>query len=548
MGDRVRVVHDDGGRLVAAKSPPPDEPDRGRREAAILDGLHHPGVVELVGLVDADGEPEVHTRWVGSRSTADLARPLTPARAAGLVVAVAATVRDLHGLGVVHGGLDPSHVLLDPYGRPVLCGFGDARRLDARDDGRDPVRPSDDVAGLGRLLADLLDADGGGASTTRATEADGRRRRDDRRTRAQRRALLGVAAQATGPDPTCRPGLQAFVDAVRRAVPEAALGRPWGSGPTRGADGPDETTEAPAPTSTADGAVDPLIRLLGDVDRGRLAPADRVDLVADNDHHRDDGSPPQGTRRDPDRREGADPRPSEPIPGQFGGATRVVIDSPRADDPVHPSDRLFGDIARLRPDDDPARRPLPVGPVAAVGGVAAMSLAAFFGVSAWLGGTSSATAPAPSVADPPAPTTVTSADPARSDAPATDHTEAASRGPQPAPDASTTTETTPPEGEATVVEHGGRRYAVGGPGDVVAVGDWHCTGREVPAVLRPETGALFVFWSWPEPGVPHATEPGTSVAGGVALQAGEPDTAGCTPLVVSDAQGTTTAFGPEAWR
>ena len=43
---------------------------------------------------------------------------------AGMTVAkLASTVADLHQLGLVHGRIDPSHVLLGPAGRPVLCGF-----------------------------------------------------------------------------------------------------------------------------------------------------------------------------------------------------------------------------------------------------------------------------------------------------------------------------------------------------------------------------------------------------------------------------------------
>jgi hypothetical protein len=45
---------------------------------------------------------------------------------------------------------------------------------------------------------------------------------------------------------------------------------------------------------------------------------------------------------------------------------------------------------------------------------------------------------------------------------------------------------------------GGARYAVGLPGDIVVVGDWACTRQPTAAVLRPSTGALYVFDTWPE--------------------------------------------------
>ena len=56
-----------------------------------------------------------------------------------------------------------------------------------------------------------------------------------------------------------------------------------------------------------------------------------------------------------------------------------------------------------------------------------------------------------------------------------------------------------PGDPATVVEHAGRRYGIGAAGDLVHIADWDCTGEATPAVLRPTTGELAVFSSWPEP-------------------------------------------------
>jgi hypothetical protein len=238
------VVHDDDGRLMAVKSPPPDDPDRTRREVGLLRGVHHPGVVELVDGEDDDAT--VRTRWVGARTVADLPRPLDPPRAAGMVLAVAATIADLHAAGVVHGNLDPTHVLLDPYGRPVLCGFGEARRLDAAD----PPRPSTDVAGLGALLATLLAP----ADEDPAADAPPVPRLRRRRS-VPERALLAVARHATVDDPAGRPGLRAFTDAVHKAAPDARLAT---GGPPR--------PEAPAASTTpaAHGDLDPLVSLLAE--------------------------------------------------------------------------------------------------------------------------------------------------------------------------------------------------------------------------------------------------------------------------------------------
>ena len=71
-------------------------------------------------------------------------------RSPSIVAGAASTLADLHELGITHGRIDASHVLLGDNGRPRLCGFGDGRRAAA---------PEDDVAMLGALLAELLGRD-----------------------------------------------------------------------------------------------------------------------------------------------------------------------------------------------------------------------------------------------------------------------------------------------------------------------------------------------------------------------------------------------------
>ena len=50
---------------------------------------------------------------------------------------------------------------------------------------------------------------------------------------------------------------------------------------------------------------------------------------------------------------------------------------------------------------------------------------------------------------------------------------------------------------ANIVEHGGRQYGLGAPGDVVVVGDWNCDGKSTPAILQAATGRVAVFNGWP---------------------------------------------------
>ena len=80
-----------------------------------------------------------------------------------------------------------------------------------------------------------------------------------------------------------------------------------------------------------------------------------------------------------------------------------------------------------------------------------------------------------------------------------------SDGPGPAragPVTATTTETPSPSdpgtGDGLLLDHRGRRYRVGRGGDIVVLGDWNCDGDRTPAVLRPVTGEVAVFDSWPD--------------------------------------------------
>lgn len=214
VSERVRIEHHRDGRLLTWKTAPPGTGRDLHREATVLAEVQVPGVVELVsdasGVGDADAV--LVTRWVGPRTLADLRPPLTPDRAAGLCLSVGATIGRLHRCGVVHGAIDPSHVVLDGQGRPVLCGFGSARLMH-----ESPTsRPADDVAGLARLLAHLLGLSDNPAALDRSL----RMRRVGRN---QRRALALLVAAAVVDDPTCRPSLAAFVHGVRRVVPGASL-------------------------------------------------------------------------------------------------------------------------------------------------------------------------------------------------------------------------------------------------------------------------------------------------------------------------------------
>lgn len=74
-----------------------------------------------------------------------------------------------------------------------------------------------------------------------------------------------------------------------------------------------------------------------------------------------------------------------------------------------------------------------------------------------------------------------------------------------------------------------RRYALGAPGDVVALGDWDCDGRATPGTYRPATGVVTLYGSWPGegPGLAPDTVRRTPAGGGAEIVAGP---GGCDDL------------------
>lgn len=182
-----------------------------RREGERLLRASHPGVVEVLRSAPAGEGWELRTAHAG-RPLSTLDRPTVP-QVAAIVAAVASTVADLHHLGIVHGRLEASRVLLGDHGRPVLCGFGS---------GIEAARPEDDVAALGELLGELLGQDDDGEPIP-----ERRWRRGRSWSGWDRRALLLLADQACAEPPTRRPTARRLAAAITEAVPERArLDRP----------------------------------------------------------------------------------------------------------------------------------------------------------------------------------------------------------------------------------------------------------------------------------------------------------------------------------
>lgn len=100
-----------------------------RREAAALDLLRHPGVVELVGIDQRGLGPaavtDLATRLAGV-TTLVTAPPSSPAAALTRVGQILATLAAIHARGLAHGAITPTHVVISPTGSARWCGLGRA--------------------------------------------------------------------------------------------------------------------------------------------------------------------------------------------------------------------------------------------------------------------------------------------------------------------------------------------------------------------------------------------------------------------------------------
>lgn len=143
---RVHRAHDALlQRDVAVKwFPGADGRERWERDALLRERLGHGRAMEVLdGAPDGVGEPFVVMPLARDGSLDAATAPHDPAAAALLVARLAVGLGLLHRRGVVHGGVTPDAVLLDPALGPRWAGDGAPARAD--------LSPEDDVAGLARI-------------------------------------------------------------------------------------------------------------------------------------------------------------------------------------------------------------------------------------------------------------------------------------------------------------------------------------------------------------------------------------------------------------
>lgn len=464
MSVRVTVSLEAGGLVAVKTAATPGEIARLHDEVARLRRLHHPGVVTLV---DNGPTPRgVAMRTVYAGDPVERWRGALP-RAAGVGAVVAATLADLHDMGVVHGRLDASHVLIGPDGRPRLCGLSDPGA----------ATPADDVRGLGELVTLLIE---------RSTARRGGHRQWPLRPRAEQRALHHVARRALDPVPSRRPSARALSRAILTAVPEAALpAASIGSG----------GTDRPPAQETRRLSMRPAAQMRPRL-RGRLNRSARRPV---------EPGPTPLTRTGPPRREVVGHGDS----ADAVAARRTALGVGAAG--VAALALIVGGAVALRGTAATVNREADTGADTGIDDRRA-------GISdgrvnnSEVGGSGRGTGGRGRASDESSGTSSRCGDVV-----------------QPAADGDGCRDAVRVDGRTVAV--GAARWRLGEPGDVVAVGRWDCGGSVFPALLRPATGDVFVFWRWAPHGQAVTAEPIERVAGATSIRA-EPTADGCDQLVV----------------
>lgn len=111
--------------------------ERFRREAQNSGKLNHPAIVAVfdTGETTIDGVtvPYIVMDRVHGRTLRDIVReegPLSPARAAGLLIPVAEALQASHDAGIIHRDVKPANIMITNTGEVKVMDFGIARALD----------------------------------------------------------------------------------------------------------------------------------------------------------------------------------------------------------------------------------------------------------------------------------------------------------------------------------------------------------------------------------------------------------------------------------
>ena len=497
------------GRLVAVKRVPGAAPGlagRLRHEAEVLAALDHPHIVRILDLVpDGDGVA-IAMQYAAGGSLPDLLarrQRLSPGEVVAVAVPLAGALASAHRRGVLHCDVKPANVLFTSDGEPLLSDFGLARRMAPPGSPTSPASPAgggpvtgtaeyldpvvaaggqadqrSDVYGLGAVCYELLSGrppySAPTAEAVLAAALAGPPPPLGPAAHQAPLALVQAVERAMARNPADRfPDAAAFAAALRAATPAAAvtLAVPSDARPRAGGAVPISTPPPTPDLSSASRALHPAFWPgdgSPDFPGGSLPAADVPLRAAAAGGGADGASTGQPTD--------LCPGPDQP------GGTRLT--------------REFGPR--------PPRPPTEPVPVRQVSRGRRLAIAAALVVVLGAGGALTWTEPHHSRA---AAAALARAHPRPCPAAA---------GPLRADDNGDGCPSSV-VWQGNVAAIGGRRYALGRPGDALVVGDWDCDGRATPALYRPTTGDVFLFDAWAAPGPDVAArDGGRRAANGVA--------------------------------
>lgn len=108
--------------------------ERFLREARVLARFTHPGIVRVYEVFEANGTAYLVMELIEGRTLVDVlrqrGRPLPEAELLDVAGRVAAALRPLHAVDVLHRDINPSNVMVTDGGRVVLIDFGLARDVE----------------------------------------------------------------------------------------------------------------------------------------------------------------------------------------------------------------------------------------------------------------------------------------------------------------------------------------------------------------------------------------------------------------------------------
>ncbi|MBK9049768.1 MAG: serine/threonine protein kinase [Chloroflexi bacterium] len=135
---------------------------RVQREAEIINGLNHPAIVPIWGFGDLGGNPYIATLEMAGGTLADRLKkgPLSTEQAEQNFLRLAQAVEALHERDIVHGHIQPQHILFDARGDIYLAWVASlSSQVDfaspEQNDGQAASKASD-VFSLGALLLYLF--------------------------------------------------------------------------------------------------------------------------------------------------------------------------------------------------------------------------------------------------------------------------------------------------------------------------------------------------------------------------------------------------------